>query len=75
MANTMSEPKLTIPRFTILFWTVDSPLSFVQKVNTEDELSQQLKKLQKDNNVVATATYVFLDAQQRTVRFQPLSPT
>ena len=71
----MLEPKPTIPRFTILFWTVDSSMSFVQMVNTEDELSQQLKKLQKDNNVVAIATYSFFNAQQRVVQFTPLSPT
>ncbi len=71
----MSERKPTIPRFTILFWTVDSPLSYLQTVDTEDELSQQIKKLQKDSNVVAIATYTFLNARQRTIRFKPLSPT
>ena len=71
----MSEPKPTIPRFTIVFWTDDATSSFVQTVNTEDELAQQLQKLQRDNNVVAIATYAFLNAQQRTVQFTPLSPT
>ena len=70
----MFEPKPTIPRFTILFWTV-YPYPSVQTVNTEDELSQQLKKLREDSNVVAIASYGFLNAQQRTVQFTPLSPT
>ena len=71
----MSLPKPTIPRFTILFWYVDSSIPNVQTVNTEDELSQQLKELQGDSNVVAIATYSFFNAQQRVVRFTPLSPT
>ena len=70
----MSEPKPTIPRFTILFWTV-YPYPSVQTVNTEDELSQQLKELQANKEVVAFATYAFLNAQQRVVQFTPLSPT
>lgn len=71
----MSQSKPVIPRFTIVFWTADSHLSFVRTVNTEDELSQQLKKLQEENNVVAFATYAFLNAQQRVVQFTPLSST
>ena len=70
----MSKPEPTIPRFTILFWTVDSHPS-VRTVYTEDELAQQLKKLQQNNDVVAFATYAFLNAQQRVVQFTPLSPT
>ena len=71
----MSEPKPTIPRFTIVFWTADSHLYFVQTINTEDELAQQLQKLQRDSNVVAIASYGFLNAQQRVIQFTPLSPT
>ena len=71
----MSQSKPTIPRFTILFWYVDSSIPNVQTVNTEDELSQQLKELQGDSNVVAIATYSFFNAQQRVVQFTPLSPT
>ena len=70
----MSQSKPVIPRFTILFWTVDSCPS-VQTVNTEDELLHQLKKMQQNNDVVAIATYAFFNAQQRVVQFTPLSPT
>ena len=71
----MLEPKPTIPRFTILFWTVHSSLPNTQPVGTEDELAQQLKELREDGDVTAIATYSFFNAQQRTVRFQPLSST
>ena len=71
----MLEPKPTIPRFTVLFWGVDSSIPNVQTVNTEDELAQQLKELRQDSSVAAIATYSFFNAQRRTVRFQPLSPT
>ena len=71
----MSEPKPTVPRFTILFWYVDSSLPNVQTASTENELAQQLKELREDGDVTAIATYSFFNAQQRTVRFQPLSST
>ena len=70
----MSQSKPVILRFTILFWTV-YPYPSVQTVNTEDELSQQLKELREDGDVTAIATYSFFNAQQRTVRFQPFSST
>ena len=71
----MSQSKPVIPRFTIVYWTDDSTSSFVRTVNTEDDLLQQLKELQQNNDVVAIASYGFLNAQRRTVQFTPLSPT
>ena len=71
----MSQSKPVIPRFTIMFWTIHSSLPNTQPVSTEDELAQQLKELREDGDVTAIATYSFSNAQQRTVRFQPLSST
>ena len=71
----MSQSKPTAPRFVILFWTIHSSLPNTQPVSTEDELAQQLKELREDGDVTAIATYSFFNAQQRTVRFQPLFPT
>ena len=66
---------MKIPRFVILFETTRSSVISTQLVNTEDELAQQLKELREDGDVTAIATYSFFNAQQRTVRFQPLSST
>lgn len=71
----MSQSKPVIPRFAIMFWTIHSSLPNTQPVSTENELAQQLKELREDGDVTAIATYSFFNAQQRTVRFQPLSPT
>ena len=71
----MSQSKPVIPRFTIMFWTVHSSLPNIQMASTENELAQQLKELREDGDVTAIATYSFFNAQQRTVRFQPLSST
>ena len=71
----MSQSKPTAPRFVILFWTIHSSLPNTQPVSTEDELAKQLKELREDDVVTAIATYSFSNAQQRTVRFQPLSST
>ena len=71
----MSQSKPVIPRFAIMFWTVHSSLPNTQTVSTENELAQQLKELREDDDVAAIATYSFFNAQQRTVRFQPLSST
>ena len=71
----MSQSKPAAPRFVILFWTIHSSLPNTQTVNTENELAQQLKELREDGDVTAIATYSFFNAQQRTVRFQPLSST
>jgi hypothetical protein len=71
----MSQSKPVIPRFTIMFWTVHSSLPNTQMAGTENELAQQLKELREDGDVTAIATYSFFNAQQRTVRFQPLSST
>ena len=71
----MSQSKPTVPRFVILFWTIHSSLPHTQHVDTEDELTQQLKELRDDGDVTAIATYSFFNAQQRTVRFQPFSST
>ena len=64
-----------IPRFTTMFWTIHASLPNTQTASTENELAQQLKELREDGDVTAIATYSFFNAQQRTVRFQPLSPT
>ena len=66
---------MKIPRFVILFETTRSSVISTQLVDTEDELAQQLKELREDGDVTAIATYSFFNAQQRTVRFQPLSST
>ena len=71
----MSQSKPVIPRFTIMFWTVHSSLPNAQTASTGNELAQQLKELREDGDVTAIATYSFFNAQQRTVRFQPLSST
>ena len=71
----MSQSKPTVPRFIVLFWTVYSSLPNTQTASTENELAQQLKELREDGDVTAIATYSFFNAQQRTVRFQPLSST
>lgn len=71
----MSQSKPTAPRFAIPFWTIHSSLPNTQPVSTEDELAKQLKELREDGDVTAIATYSFSNAQQRTVRFQPLSST
>jgi len=71
----MSQSKPVIPRFTIMFWTVHSSLPNTETASTENELAQQLKELREDGDVTAIATYSFLNAQQRAVRFQPLSST
>ena len=71
----MSQSKPVIPRFIIMFWTVRSSLPNTQTASTENELAQQLKELREDGDVTAIATYSFFNAQQRTVRFQPLSST
>lgn len=71
----MSQSKPVIPRFTIMFWTVHSSLPSTQTASTANELAQQLKELREDGDVTAIATYSFFNAQQRTVRFQPLSST
>ena len=71
----MSQSKPAAPRFVILFWTIHSSLPNTQLVRTEDELAKQLKELREDGDVTAIATYSFFNAQQRTVRFQPLSST
>ena len=71
----MSKPKPTIPRFTIVFWTVHSSLPNTQMAGTENELAQQLKALREDGDVTAIATYSFFNAQQRIVQFTPLSST
>ena len=70
----MPKSKPVIPRFTIMFWTVNSPLPNAQTASTENELAQQLKGLREDGDVTVIATYSFFSAQQRTVRFQSLSP-
>ena len=66
---------MKIPLFVILFETTRSSVISTQLVDTEDELAQQLKELREDGDVTAIATYSFFNAQQRTVRFQPLSST
>ena len=66
---------MKIPRFVILFETTRSSVISTQLVDTEDELAQQLKELREDGDVTAIATYSFFNAQQRTVRFQPLPST
>ena len=71
----MSQSKPVIPRFIIMVWTVHSSLPNTQTAGTENELAQQLKELREDGDVTAIATYSFFNAQQRTVRFQPLSST
>ncbi len=71
----MSQSKPVIPRFIIMVWTVHSSLPNTQTASTENELAQQLKELREDGDVTAIATYSFFNAQQRTVRFQPLSST
>lgn len=63
----MSQSKPAAPRFVILFWTIHSSLPNTQPVSTEE--------LREDGDVTAIATYSFSNAQQRTVRFQPFSPT
>jgi hypothetical protein len=64
---------MEIPRFVILFWTTRSSVASTQLVSTENELAQQLKKLQENGEVTAIAVYSFFNAQQRVVHFQPLS--
>ncbi len=71
----MSQSKPAAPRFVILFWTINSSLPNTQLVGTEVELTQQLKELRENGDVTAIATYSFLNAQQRTVRFQSFSST
>ena len=71
----MSQSKPVIPRFIIMVWTVHSSLPNTQTASTENELAQQLKELREDGDVTAIATYSFFNAQQRTIRFQPLSST
>lgn len=71
----MSQSKPAAPRFVILFWTIHSSLPNTQTASTENELAQQLKELREDGDVTAIATYSLSNAQQRTVRFQPLSST
>lgn len=71
----MSQSKPTAPRFVILFWTIHSSLPNTQPVSTEDELAKQLKELREDGEVTTIVVYSFFNAQQRTVRFQPLSST
>ena len=71
----MSQSKPVIPRFIVMVWTVHSSLPNTQTASTENELAQQLKELREDGDVTAIATYSFFNAQQRTVRFQPLSST
>ncbi len=71
----MLESKPVIPRFIIMVGTVHSSLPNTQTASTENELAQQLKELREGGDVTAIATYSFFNAQQRTVRFQPLSST